>query len=254
MGNLFSKKVKVVSKEGVCITDIKHQIKPLDLIVFRGSEFVSDAISFVEKISLGKGDWTHIGIVVTPEIMPIHNSVPGKLYIWESTMSGKLLGDGVNNIETNGATFGVQIRELEDVLDKYDNDPKTRVGWCRLIKNPLDQLLNEDINIYNTRRKFVIDTVTRLNKQIGNATYDYNCCNLFSTVCCTCSSYRREIFGHPNRYFCSELVAKVYIELGIIRKNIDPEKVAPEEFLGYTNDGIKQPVDNPVVITRVWKK
>ena len=50
-------------------------------------------------------------------------------------MSGATLGDGVNNIETGKATFGVQIRDLEDVVDKYDNDNDTKIGWCQLVNN-----------------------------------------------------------------------------------------------------------------------
>lgn len=253
MGSCFSKQT-ITSKQGTCINDIKSNIKPLDLIVFRGSEFVSDAISLFQKITLGEGKWTHVGLVVTTDIIPIKNGIPGKLYIWESTMSGKLLGDGANNVETNAATFGVQIRDLEDVVDNYDNDADSKIGWCKLKNNPLDKKDGESELEYLLRKSKISTDLTALNKKIGNATYDYNCLNLLSTVCCTCTKLRRNVFGSSNKYFCSELVAKIYQNIGIISNNIDSEKVAPEEFLGHTNDGIIAPVEQPIIITRIWNK
>jgi hypothetical protein len=235
---------KIVSKEGIKYKDIKEKIKPLDLIVFRGSDFVSDSISMVQNLRLGQGEWTHVGLIITTDFIPIKNGVPGKLYVWESTMSGKVLGDGVNDLENNKGTFGVQIRDFEEVVDKYDNNSETKIGWCSLLNNPIA-----------TDPAKVKETLTRLHSEIGNATYDYNFCNLFSTMFCTCSTLRRSVFGHSNKYFCSELVTKIYIELGIISKNVDPEKVAPAELLGFTNDkDLICPVNVPaVVITRNWK-
>jgi hypothetical protein len=234
--------------------DIKDKIKPLDLIVFRGSDFVSNSISLMEKIRLGKGDWTHVGLVVTPEIIPIKNSQPGKLYIWESTMSGRTLGDGVNNIETGAATFGVQIRDLEDVIDKYDNDIDTKIGWCQLINNPLNQKPDETNEAFIGRKLEICEKLSKFDNKIGNATYDYNLLNLLSTMCPTCTRCRRSVFGHAEKYFCSELVTNIYQIVDVMPKDIDPELVAPEELLGYTNDGIVSPVAAPVLLTRVWKK
>src|SRR5438309_11598776 len=106
MGTCCSKET-LLSKPGTRFSDLKNQVKPLDLMVFRGSDFVSDTISFLEKWKFGQGDWTHVGVVMTTDVITIKNGQPGRLYLWESTMSGKTLGDGVNNVETNQATFGV---------------------------------------------------------------------------------------------------------------------------------------------------
>ena len=62
--------------------------------------------------SLEMGLWTHVGMVITSDLLNFKNSVPGKLYVWESTMSGSL-ADGVNDTITNAGKFGVQIRSLE---------------------------------------------------------------------------------------------------------------------------------------------
>ena len=49
--------------------------------------------------------------------------------------------------------------------------------------------------------------------------------------------------------FCSEMVAEVYKQLNIL-SNIDSETIAPVEFLGYGDNGIKNLVKNPVIILK----
>lgn len=218
---MFCCSKKKVQKIGQKYSVLSNQIKPFDLIVFRGSDIVSDTISFVENQMLGCGEWTHVGMIVTTDIMPIKNGVKDRLYILESTMSGSL-GDGVNDIEKNKGTFGVQIRDFEDVVNKYDKHPDTRIGWCKLIKNPYDNKddlnrLKELCHIWYTR-------------YIG-ITYDYNPCNLFSTVIpCLCNS------NSTNKMFCSELVTSFYQILGLLPKEIKCEHIAPQELLGWTNN------------------
>jgi hypothetical protein len=255
MGTCCSKE-KVSPKNGFTVAEMKDKIQSLDLIVFRGSDFVSDAISMLQKIILHEnGDWTHVGLVITPEIMPIKNSEPGKIYVWESTMSGAL-GDGVNNVETNKGTFGVQIRDFEDVVDKYDNNSKTRIGWCKLINNPLIKKQDETDDEYNERKNKIINILAKFNSETGNATYDYNCCNLCSAVCPSLTNNRKKIFGNSNKYFCSELVTTLYQLIDIIGKDVDPENIAPEELLGENNADLKTKnkiVEDPVFITRIWQ-
>lgn len=248
MGTCCGKEI-ITSKPGIRFTLIKDQVKPLDIIVFRGAEFVSDTISLLEKLKLGDGDWTHVGIVITPDIIPIKNSVPGKLYVWESTMSGEL-GDGVDNVETGKATFGVQIRDLEDVIDKYDNDKETKIGWGQLIDNPLVKSDKETIEAYLQRKSKISQILSNFDINTGNATYDYNCCDLCSTIYPKCSTYSKDIFGSNKRYFCSQLVAKILELVKMMPKAIDPEHVAPVDLLG--NDGYKAVCKQPVVVTRNW--
>lgn len=244
MGSCFSKE-RIVSKPGIRFIDIKDQIKPLDLITFRGAEFVSDAIALVEKIRLGVGNWTHVGIVITTDVIPIENGIKGRLYVWESTMSG-CLGDGVNNTESKKWHFGVQIRDLEEVIDKYDNNSKTKIGWCKVLHNPLDD---------QEKAQQTKEILTKIHTDLSGAMYDYNFCNLFSSMICTCTEQRRAIFGRSNKYFCSELAAMIYKSVGIITENIDPVKIAPEELLDAPkNDDIKEHIVKcpPVLITRDW--
>jgi hypothetical protein len=247
-------KSKLTYKSGTQLSTIKSQLRPLDLIVFRGSEFVSDAIAMVQKLRFGSGDWSHVGLVVTTDLIPIKNGKPGELYIWESTMSGKL-SDGVNNIETNRGTFGVQIRNLADVIDKYDLSADSRIGWCTLLNNPTVRQPDDSDATYNGRLQSVKETLLDFQSEWGNAIYDYNICRLCTSVCDSSNTLRccgvGDIFGRSDKLFCSELVAIIYQLLGLLPADIDPEKIAPEELLSDLPCPVQLP---PVVITREWSK
>lgn len=236
---------KITTKPGVKYSEIQNEFRPFDIILFRGGEPVSDAIAFVEKLFVGQGDWTHVGMIITTDIIPIKNGKPGKLYIWESTMSGDL-GDGVNNVETGDGFFGVQIRDLEQVINKYDNDEDTKIAWCRLINNPILKKETESESDYEVRMKVVKDDILNFYKKHNNTTYDYNCLNLASAVYDHVPKC-----GKNKKFFCSELVTAIYQILGLIPKELDPELMSPVEFVTSTDPLFILP---PTTITRNWKK
>lgn len=251
MGSCCSKDI-VSPKTGLTIADIKNKIQPLDLIFFRGADVVSNTISLAEKYDVGQGSWTHVGMVITPDIVPIKNSKPDGIYVWESTMSG-YLGDGVNNIETGSWTFGVQIRDLADVVDKYDNNSNTRIGWSQLNNNPLVKKDGESDDEYKTRKNKISKILTDFKAKFGNATYDYNCCDLCSGLCPKELNYPDKFFGSSDeKYFCSELVAKIYQLIDVIKKNVKPVNILPEELLGFGDNELNKIVSNPQFVTRVW--
>lgn len=104
--------------------DLKSKIKPLDLLLFKGTDFVSKTISKCELYMEGSGSYSHTGIVISWEVMPFLSELEeGKLYIWESTMSGSCRGMNrggeVPDVETGKGCFGVQIRDLEEVIKHY---------------------------------------------------------------------------------------------------------------------------------------
>lgn len=232
-------------KTGTKFSEIKQKIRPLDIIVFRGSELVSDTISIVEQIFLGNGEWTHIGIVITPELVNFKNGVAGKLYVWESTMSGKLT-DGVMDVETGNFDFGVQIRDLEELIDKFDMPVDSRIGWCQLLKNPLDKKDDETSDEYILRLQQIKDILQKFYIDHGEDLYDFNFMSLLKTVL----SKMPKCCGSKHMLFCSEMVTIIYQMLNIVDKNIDPETIAPVELI----DGLNPIVNQPVIITREWKK
>ena len=48
-------------------------------------------------------------------------------------------------------------------------------------------------------------------------------------------------------YFCSEMVTKIYSDLGIVSGDVDPETISPTELVTGLNPVVRVP---PVVIVR----
>ena len=91
-----------VTKEGYLFDEIKHKIRPLDLILFKGDEFVSKMIRKLErsKIKSNYVQYSHCALVLDRELLNDYRLDPTKLYVFESTCSGKY-GNGINNIDGN---------------------------------------------------------------------------------------------------------------------------------------------------------
>ena len=163
-------------------------------------------------------------MIVTNDILDDPRLENGKLYIWESTMSGRL-GGGVPDI--NGRTYlGVQLRDFDEVFKFYDQNPETRVAWCSLKNNP------------SLSPNFKSSFTTVFNKYNGSF---YNA-NIFSLLASLFPylrplRYLTEIKHIDSSWlFCSELVATVYRDLGIFPQTVNPENVVPVDFLPYVTD------------------
>jgi hypothetical protein len=231
------------------LNEVKNKIRPFDLICFRGGDFVSNIISDVEKKSFGNGDWTHVGIVMTRDVFKFKGK-DNKLYVWESTISGKF-GDKVNNIY-NQSQFGVQIRDLGKVIEDYLKVKGTKIGWCKLINNPLDQQENESNRSYRKRVSNLKINIRQFYYRHKDAKYDYTLKTFLKTLFPKLSKIKwiNKLLHNNDKYFCSELVAKIYQDVGVLGNDIDPENVAPVELLGYSNDNIKKIVDEPLLLCK----
>jgi len=234
-----SRNVKPVPKDGVLYSKSRISLRPFDLLLFSGGEFVSKFIKHIEAEKLERitgnpvepGAFSHVGMVVTSEILDHELVVPGKIYIWESTMGGKL-GDGIPNIE--GKTFfGVQLRDFDAVVPVYDLSNDTRIATARLIANPLDVCSELEI-----KTKF-----TKIFNKYNGVMYDVNLMNEFGALFDGCRKIRdgiENIIGNDSWLFCSEHVATVYVDMGIFPRTVIPENVVPMDFVGYENDSIRK--------------
>lgn len=251
---------------------VAAQLSPLDLILFKGADFVSKTIRFLEQEELKDGDFSHSGVLVNSEILPgIKQLIPGRWYVWESTMSAtsgffKQFADGVPNSLTGKGKLGVQIRDFEEVVDAYLKSPDTAVAWCKLKSNPWLPRPNETVTVYASRKQELIDDIQDIYQEYGNRTYDLNCLDLLGSLfpCCrkprdalrTILVEERTIFSSldlnvdPTGWlFCSQLVAIIYQDLGLIDSSKNPLNVVPVDFLGVDSNGIPKIVENPVYIT-----
>lgn len=254
-------------------SDVKNRFQPLDLIAFSGSDIVSEAIKIIQEFKLGNGTFSHVGIVVDSEILPdIQELIPGRLYVWESTMTYPLPIDGLDNVTPDvfgNPRFGVQIRDLEEVVSTYTSDGTSRVAVCPLIDNPWFKKESDIPLQYQLRRQKIINVVRVVCQRVIDKTYDFNCFSLLGAMFPFFRTYRKyidivsiagrtilkfvglvddEYEGVEGWLFCSELVAEIYQEVGIIGKDKNPKDVVPIDFFGVDQDGIPHLVEKPIYI------
>lgn len=226
-----------------CWDQLKEQIKPLDLIFVRGADYISASIRMVERLQIGNGDWSHVGIVVTPELIDIENAKSGQLCIWESTMSGSL-ADGVYNLETGKACFGVQVRDLESMVKAQIRLGAT-VAWCRLKENPWLQKEGESEIDWHHRQELIRARLEIIRREHGHAFYDANALALCGAACPCIRPIRDVVPVGENWIFCSELATIIYCAIDIFdHKKVDPKNVIPTDL----TSGLDQDQEIPVVI------
>lgn len=270
----------------VCYDEIKSKMKPFDIIGFRGGDIISGMISKLESYKLGVGAFSHVGMVVTADILP-YICVDGKKiqlkpnhpYVFESTFSFKIPGvsDGPPNIVTGKGKLGVQLRDLEEVIPRYITKQATKIAWCRLRNNPFDRkntfdsdgdIVEEPDNELETRRKNLRKKFTKFFNEYENRLYELDVENLLAAMF-PCLRFIRKIknsimtflynglrelglvknsAGPAGWQFCSELIANVYQTIGVIPKSFDPRDVLPVDFFGYDEDGLPVLVDAPIYI------
>ena len=210
-----------LEKPGVCYQKIRSKMKTLDLIMFRGTDFVSDFISRLQEYVLGEGagEYTHVGVVFLgrdfPEFSPYHNQ--NAIYVFESTQGGYSIGDGVCDL--NGQSrLGVQLRCLDKLAEIYDSHPNSKMGWCRL---------KQDVKI---DPKFLLNVFRRYNE----LDYDLSIIDLLAAAFPLFRPLRShcfEIFQDQESWqFCSELAANIYKDFGILDEDLVADDVLPADF------------------------
>ncbi len=232
-------------KDSVSYISIRPTLRPLDLIMFKGSDFVSNFICYLETMGKSGKDidiseFSHCGLIVTSDILEHPNVYPGKIYIWESTMSG-YLGSGVPNIDGK-SFFGSQLRDLDLLLPAYVSDLKSEVAVCPLssplpLTSEIKEKFGKIFQLYNSRH------------------YDDNLITLLASIVPffrRIRSFFQRLLGTEKWLFCSELVTHVYQDLGIFPTGINPENVTPMDLLGNDPDSeVPIVVDSPIYVNYV---
>lgn len=256
MGN---KPVKVdAAARDQAVAEFLTHVRPLDLIVVRG-DGVSKMIMKIQKRINNYDLISHVEVAISKEYcMRALTDYPDML-TWGSTMSGDL-NDKVKSIETNEARFGVQIRSLEDLAKVYYENKNANMGVCRLINNPTEKRADESDEQYLLRQAEIAKAIDTAYEKYNNKTYDANFISLLASIIPslrplrTASERLLAEFSEANQWlFCSEFVALVYKEVGVINdltdgvadgKILDEKNVVPVDFLGaeQDNDGIMQPI------------
>jgi len=254
------------------VADFIAQVRPLDLIVFKGGDCVSDGIRKLELLETGSDAISHVEVAINGLWCSNIKLAPGvtnkTMLSWGSTLSGGI-NDGMPNEETGKTTFGVQIRVLEDLISQYIQNPLANVGVCRLIDNPTTKHKNESLLNFLSRTELTRTKISNAYVKYNGMTYNANPFALLGAMFPSMRPMRNAVgevlgrFTSANKWlFCSEWVCVLYEELGIIcddtdgihdGKMPDPRDVLPVDFLGYDADlsGIVVPICN---IPPIWVK
>lgn len=261
----------------VSYQDIKDKLQPFDLIGFRGGDIISDLISTLEKYEIGVGAFSHVGMIVTSDILPkCHIDgkefylTPNHPYILESTFSYCINGisDGPADVVTGKGHLGVQLRDFEQVIPRYITDETTKVAWCQLLNNPFNRINNESIETLTLRRETLKNKFTEFFEEYEGRLYEIDLegllaamfpslrfirnirDKLFTTlfnVLHKCGIAKQDV-GPAGWQFCSELVTNVYQMINIIPSSFDSRNVLPVDFFGYDKDGLPPLVAPPFYI------
>lgn len=223
-------------KRGKLYSSIRDKIKSFDIIFFKGNDFVSKTILKLEKHGNKipeSGGFTHVGLCLKYDILKYIPELEGLInedtvYVWESSISGEL-GSKVYNIY--GETFlGVQLRNFDELIVSYDDADDTAIAIGSIKNNPIKD--KENIEELGSRFREIFN-------RYNGCFYDANCCSLCSTVfkCCRGAARKSEkVLNTEDWYFCSELVASVFRDMGIINKDIDPKTVTPVDLCYFSGD------------------
>lgn len=243
-----------MAKEFVDYASIRNQMRSLDLILFRGSNIVSKAIIKIESLEdCVDAQYSHSGICIEGRhLLPCVRKEEEEwlradgLYVFESIMSGKL-NDGVLDVDGH-SHLAVQLRQMDDVV-KVTATEECGMSWCPLKESirPKDdpELAAKVRTIYDrylglTYDVSVIDLAGATSSSTSRWIRDCSFFRWFRDVVYGITvGTERAIDGDqlpkdnkPSRWqFCSELVANIYRDIGIVPKTVEPQDVMPQDFV-----------------------
>ena len=252
------------AKPGVAYAELKDKMCTFDLLLFRGTDAISGAISRIERAKTGYGDYTHVGIVVRGiDLVPAIEAEgedkwlkSDAVYVFESTISGEM-ADGCMDVHGE-SHLGVQLRVLDDVVAHYDRPAKSRLAWCSMqdSKRPACCAVQVDLR----------SAVRAAFEKYRGLRYDLSAVDLaacaFPSMRCLRNSKAfsrvRDLIGRvvysskradgakgadndiiSKWQFCSELAANIYRDLGILPQTVEPQNVMPVDFLTDDRNGRK---------------
>lgn len=231
-------------KPGVKYSEIRPKLKSFDLLLFKGTDLVSSALSRLQ-CKIDGADWTegfsHAGLCIRSEdLLPTCTPAelswlfPDMVYVFESTMSGDL-ADGVKDV-WGESKLGVQIRDLDRVMIAYDANPNARLAWCP-IKEELRQFIPAGSirKEYEKYRGYSYDASA---VDLAAAAFPSmrplrdNCCfqSIRDALCCCCCGGGEG--KKPSQWqFCSEMVANVYKDVSLFGDRVNAADVMPMDFV-----------------------
>jgi hypothetical protein len=240
---LFLKQFSIVKNAGQKFLGLKNiktpeiQIKPFDLILFRGDDFVGRMISkiqikHVEEHEKKKGGklWTHVGVVVDKSILPLDCLEDDKLYIYESILSGTVLGvytytrvmsvdHPLENIEKN-CHSGPQLRPLYETCEEAKGEiaiaRMTDVERKRLYANGIENIQKTLVEFHEKYKEYgyPFNMFTQM-AAASNGIYRFKM--WVKRIIKKCKSKKEEDKSKPHNkdVFCSQFAAALYASVDV---------------------------------------
>ena len=256
-------------KTGLPWGTIRDHVKSFDMIGFHGGDGVSSFIGWWQaKMAshVGGDKITHTGVIIRGEDFPEDHVMyrPGQIYCWESTMSGPLAFDKVKNVDGSKCHFyklcsyckcpvpsvphrfgflGTQFRDMGQLTIRYDANPSAKLIWCRLNeenRKKVDDFLAGDGTL--TKGERLLQMMDEWNGRSYNSTCCcidlyaamFPCCRWLQNAYAWCCPIR---VGNNGAQFCSEFVANLYKEMGILHQDLIAKRVVPADYMTiYDND------------------
>ncbi len=243
--NIFNQENNTEQNE-ISYEDFSKKINSFDLLIFYHPDILSKIVLMAETLTTNMNICNHVGMVLKSDIQ-LDGIDMTRLKILESTVPDN---DGPYDVETGKYKSGVQIRDLEDVIIKYQKSGG-KVGFCKLKKNPMDVDKEKTIEIfkkiYSEYKTYNYGSVTKL---LGSVV------PIFRPV----RDIVLSVFD-IRQVFCSEFATIIYISIGVINEKnninqilIDPKSVIPTDFIGNDQDGLIPFVEEPIWIKEIKEK
>lgn len=205
-------------KPGADWNEIRGQLETLDMILFRGWDWVSRGMLRIESQALGSetARYSHCALVLQGSDFPIGSPFRDdrKLYTFECTDQNE---DKVRNVSGENFT-GVQLRDLDAVVENYDLSTNTELAWMRM---------RDEV-----RPNVDPESLQRIVEQYIDRRFQWNPIYMFGALYETFrplrDRYRRR--WKSERLLCSELSALVLRDFGVLPQDVDPLDVIPTDF------------------------
>lgn len=245
-----------------------RKIHPLDLVLFDGNssevagrDLASGLIKIVSNKQTGHNKLgheistpSHLGLVVTHALMPyVPQLKPGKFYVLESTFSHKIsvgkkkIVDGPSDITTGDGKFGVQIRDLQQVVQTYNGV----IYRGRTLANPWVMKKGETLEIVQARRNGIIQSFSVFYYRYQGKRYNFNPLHLGGIVFSPLRPLRNitekgirageTVVGKKGKIsdtaICSELVAEAFKSVGLLPADFNARDFLPVDVTGVDIDG-----------------
>ena len=156
------------------------------------------------------------------------------------------------NMKCNKLVYGVLFRKLSDVIEDYDNAPDIQIHYGKALNNPFDyewplnNLKDQEQQFYTSRFRpetnleYYQTCLTKSFIKYRELPYAYGCCgiNMCAVICKLCRPLRFLVTcgRTETSVVCSELVAMVWRDSGLLPEDINTADVSPMDFLNYETD------------------